>query len=132
MLVIWDHGDGWRAFDTVKIKAPKKILTSVLSKVSDEREINLDKARELGKNVPVNVSPEPISKPESLVIPENKVMQTAVFRAISVDDAHDGANYTTIKSKPDYRGFWGRESLTSWVSMLASWRWWKRLMLCET
>jgi len=91
MLVIWDHGDGWRAFDTVRIKAPKKILATVLSKVSDERDSNLEKARELSSRVAPKAPPERIPKAETRVIPEDKVIQTAVFRAISVDDAHDGA-----------------------------------------
>lgn len=91
MLVIWDHGDGWRAFDTIKINAPKKTLPVVLEKVSNERDSNLEKARELSNNVASTGEPERDAKPKSPVIPVNKVMQTATFRAISIDDAHDGA-----------------------------------------
>jgi hypothetical protein len=94
MLVIWDHGDGWRAFDTVPIKAPKKLLSKVLSKVSDERENSLDKARELAvkaAQAPVSAEKTVSTLQTALTIPDNKVLKTAVFRAISVDDAHDGA-----------------------------------------
>jgi hypothetical protein len=88
LLIIWDHGDGWRFFDTVKITSSKEVLQAV----AKDRKFNIRKGIDLAEQF-TNLLALPKSQAikENPAIPKNQALQSTAFRAISVDDAHGGA-----------------------------------------
>ena len=87
LLIIWDHGDGWRFFDTAKITSSKAVLQAV----AEDRKFNIQKAVNLAEQFTGLLAlPKAHAIKENPAIRKNESMQVAAFRAISVDDAHGG------------------------------------------
>jgi Clostripain family len=108
MLVIWDHGDGWRFFDTTKVVAPK----TTLEVLAASRKFNLFKATELLKNTTnvLNVLPSQ-ALAQNPGIPAKDVIQTSPVRAISVDDAHNGSKLYNREIEDALKGTLGGKKL---------------------
>jgi Clostripain family len=87
MLVMWDHGDGWRFFDTVKIKAPKNILKVV----QQTRKQDLQKAADQTLQF-TDVGTRPLLSvlEKTPGIPADQALRATTFRALTGDEAHGG------------------------------------------